>query len=373
MDQYPLAAIESINYTIVYSLCSTFGFDLFNILVTGWAQSAFYAIWIRAGDPKPQPGTRQFVQHRRRINIIVIVAYLLYTIYEADFQLRMAGNFYQDLGVNLGVEERGINSRFRRLTLLHHPDKVSNDSNRSIAEAYYVHLKLCRDVLMDPTKRFAYDRLGPEILSWQRSTTIPDYISTGIRNLFVYYAGTAGVLTLLGFLGYIKQAAFWRFFALATLGIFELHALTSPTFPGILTKVVNPVLAFIPLHPQFLPFQLLSLLRKLILTLFIAFSQIGPLLGPLEAAPPTDDQVSQQQLQRLGALAGALEGESNMLMALEMTPFANDESAMREMRSRMKKFLVDNTIRSKVEVRNAMGEAIARRRQGVPHGAVGAR
>lgn len=55
------------------------------------------------------------MQHRRRINIIVIVAYLLYTIYEADFQLRMAGNFYQDLGVGMAVDERGINSRFRRL------------------------------------------------------------------------------------------------------------------------------------------------------------------------------------------------------------------------------------------------------------------
>jgi hypothetical protein len=84
-------------------------------LVTGWAQTAFYAIWIRAGDPKPQPGTKTFVQHRKRINILVIVAYLLYTIYEADFQLRTAGNLYQDLGVGLDVNDRGINSRFRRL------------------------------------------------------------------------------------------------------------------------------------------------------------------------------------------------------------------------------------------------------------------
>jgi hypothetical protein len=83
--------------------------------VTGWAQTAFYAVWIRAGDLKPQPGTKVFVKHRKRINILVIVAYLLYTIYEADFQLRMAGNLYQDLGVGLDVNDRGINSRFRRL------------------------------------------------------------------------------------------------------------------------------------------------------------------------------------------------------------------------------------------------------------------
>jgi hypothetical protein len=183
------------------------------------------------------------------------------------------------------------------------------------------------------------------------------------------------VLTLLGFLGYIKQAAFWRFLALAALGVFEVHCLTNQHFPRLLTQVVNPIFAIIPTHPQFLPWQLISLLRKLILTAFIAFSQIGPLLASPEAAAAAEqnDQVSQQQLQRLGALGQALESEANMLMGLEMTPFAGDEAAMREMRGRMKRFLVDNTVRSNVEVRNAMGEAIARRRQGVPHGAVGAR
>jgi hypothetical protein len=161
--------------------------------------------------------------------------------------------------------------------------------------------------------------------------------------------------------------------ALAALGVFEVYCVTSSQFPRLLTGLVNPVFGFIPTHPQFLPWQLISLLRKMILTAFIAFSQIGPLLSSPETAASDQNEVSQQQLQRVGALAQALESEANMLMGLEMTPFAGDEAAMREMRGRMKRFLVDNTVRSNVEVRNAMGEAIARRRQGVPHGAVGAR
>ena len=84
-------------------------------LVTGYIQTAYYAIWIRAGEPKPQPGTRQFVNDRKRIQILVILAYLLYTIYEADWQLRQAGDFYQVLGVPHAVDERGLQSRFRRL------------------------------------------------------------------------------------------------------------------------------------------------------------------------------------------------------------------------------------------------------------------
>lgn len=94
---------------------SIIGPDFYAQLVTGWVQTAYYAVWIRAGDPKPQPGSRAFVSHRKRIHILVILAYLLYTIYEADWQLRQSGDFYQHLGVSHYVEDRGLQSRFRRL------------------------------------------------------------------------------------------------------------------------------------------------------------------------------------------------------------------------------------------------------------------
>lgn len=84
-------------------------------LVTGYLQSTLYAIIIRAGDPKPQPGSPRYMQDRKRIHIFVIVVYLLYTIYDADYQLRRAGNFYEILGVPYDVDEKGLQSRFRRL------------------------------------------------------------------------------------------------------------------------------------------------------------------------------------------------------------------------------------------------------------------
>jgi len=45
----------------------------------------------------------------------VILAYLLYTLYEADYLLRRSGDFYNDLGLSPGAEEKAIKSRFRRL------------------------------------------------------------------------------------------------------------------------------------------------------------------------------------------------------------------------------------------------------------------
>lgn len=84
-------------------------------LVTGWIQSLYYGIMIRAGDPKPQPGTPKYLKHRQRINIAVIVIYLLYTIYEADYWVRVDGDFYRDLQLPVDVDEKTIKSRFRRL------------------------------------------------------------------------------------------------------------------------------------------------------------------------------------------------------------------------------------------------------------------
>lgn len=45
----------------------------------------------------------------------VVLAYLLYTIVEADYDLLKGGDFYQDLGLPHNVDDRGIKSRFRRL------------------------------------------------------------------------------------------------------------------------------------------------------------------------------------------------------------------------------------------------------------------
>jgi len=45
----------------------------------------------------------------------VILFYLLYTVYDADYQLVQAGDFYQDLGVAHDATDKAIQSRFRRL------------------------------------------------------------------------------------------------------------------------------------------------------------------------------------------------------------------------------------------------------------------
>jgi hypothetical protein len=328
---------------------------------------------IRAGDPKPQPGSPKYIQHRRRIHIIVVSAYLLYTIYEADWDIRQAGDFYQDLGIPHGASDRDIKSRFRRLAAIHHPDKVTASSLSS--EGLFVHLKLAQDTLLSAPKRFAYERFGPDITGWQNCSSIRDYLGVGIQQLLPYYGAGALFMYVLGMMGYLEWGRYWRWLSLASIFLFELHALSRPHFPPIAANFINPILTTFTRHPPYLPFQLIQLLRKISVTIYIAFSQIGPLLQSPETARLQGDPevVLRQQLDRLEQTAMTSDTEASRLMAMEMAPFVGDHGALKEVQGKVKEWLVQNTIRSDPMVRDAIGNLLKKRRVDAPAGAKGNR
>ena len=159
----------------------------------------------------------------------------------------------------------------------------------------------------------------------------------------------------------------WRYFSTLAFLTFELHTVTRPYFPPF-TKVVNPLLQLLTNHPPLLPFQLLILGRRVILTLFIAFGQLGPLLSQSAAdarrgaAPSMDSDVSRRrQLDRLDQLSRAAETEATQLLTLDMTPFAASARSLTDLKTGLKSSLVRNKIRSHPEVVSAMRVAMARR------------
>lgn len=343
-------------------------------LVTGYVQTIWYGLTIRVGDPKPQPGSPKYILHRRRISIIVISAYLLYTIYEADWTICKAKDFYQDLALLPSATEREIKSRFRRLAAIHHPDKVSS-SSAPTPEGYFVYLKLAQDTLLNPAKRFAYERFGPDIVGWQHCSTIRDYLLHGLQSILPYYGAAAIGMYFLGLLGYLEWGKYWRWLTLIILCVFELHTISRPYFPSVAANLLNPLLATFTSHPPYLPFQIIQLARKLSITLFIAFSQLGPLLQPPTTVPQniSPEMMMKQQLDRLDHVAKAVDVDASRLQALEMVPFANDPQAMKEVKGKVKEWLVQNTIRSDPEVRDAMGTVLKSRRTDAPAGARGNR
>ncbi|OAA68505.1 4-coumarate-CoA ligase [Niveomyces insectorum RCEF 264] len=373
-------------------------------LVTGWAQSLYYSVTIRAGDPRPQPGTPRFAEHRRRIHILVVALYLAYTIYEADYDLRRAGSFYQDLGIPLTASERDVKARFRRLAALHHPDKAgAGGSNTADAvNAYFVHLKTAADTLLDPARRFAYDRFGPASVAWATATggpqgrprcsTVYDFVALGVRVLVPYYTIAAAVLYVLGLLGYLTWGRFERWLVLASVLVFELHTVTRPAHPRLLTSLINPLLVrFAPLHAPYLPFQAVALARKLSITTYIGFSQIGPLLGAdtrngqivTGVGGGSSSGAAQQQnnndpallaaLERLEATSRSLDADATRLLEMEMAPFVGQEEVLSNVRGKVKEWLVQNTIRADPMVRDAIGRSLQRRRTDAPAGARGSR
>jgi hypothetical protein len=248
-------------------------------------------------------------------------------------------------------------------TVQFHPDKAAGPDKAHI-EAIYVRLKAARDTLVDPAKRFAYDRFGPEILHWQTCKTISDFVYHGLQQLSVYYLTSAIALVVLGLMGYLRTGVFWRYFVMGSLFVVELYATTRPHFPVSLEKFINPFIVATGLRPAYLPYQMIVLLRKLAVTFFIAMSQLGPLLqSPQQAGMEDSSVVSPQQLDRLEGLAQAVDVEVSRLIAMELMPFGGEPAAIDELKSGLVDWLKTNTVRNDPEVRAAMAKVLERRRR----------
>ena len=355
-------------------------------LATRFIQSTYYSITIRAGSPRPHLGQPRFAEHYRRIYILVVCAYLLFTIYEADWELqRSGGDFYSVLGVAPDAGVRDIKKRYRQLSAVMHPDKGG-----ALYDAEtYIRVQTAHETLSDEVKRFAYDRLGPEMLRWRECTVARDFVMRGAKDVLGYYGVGALAIYALPKLGYFQQGMYWRWVAFASLLVFELHTITRPSHPWFLTGLVNPLLtrALNPVlsfwapalvHPAYLPFQAVALARKLSITLTIALNQVVPYLtadtrgGRVQLQRRgTEEARARQSLDELEKMVHSVDENATRAVKMELAPFAGDQRLLDSLRDKMRRWLVDNTVRNEPMTRDALQRTIARRRQDAPAGAQG--
>ena len=333
--------------------------------ITSFLQTLYYRVVIPAGRPHPQPGQPLYAYHHRRIRIAVLCLYLVYILFQTLYDIRLAGDLYTALGVTPYSTEREVRARFRRLAARFHPDKVRDGSGSNLGEeAAFVRLKLAQDTILDPTKRFAYDRFGPAILRVQHPglKTIRDYVYAGLQSLIPEYVKGAISLIVLNYFWLPKWGQFWRYLAIASLIFLELYFLThtwepprlSLTLAGLLHRVVPGIL---PHH--LLPFQILELARRMSLSINIFISQLAP---PSARGTAAAEQQTQQQIAMVNQTASRIDAEATGLLNLGFVPFKGDAEKVEMLRRGMKEGIMLGAIRNMPEVREAVRDAIDRHR-----------
>ncbi|ETN43150.1 uncharacterized protein HMPREF1541_02308 [Cyphellophora europaea CBS 101466] len=339
---------------------SYFGWAFLPAQATRILQSLYYRTTITAGRRHPQPGEPLYAYHQRRIRIIVLCLYLVYTVAQALYDIELAGDFYTALGVSPDSSEREVKAKFRKLAARFHPDKVRESE---VAEDVFLHLKLAQDTILDPAKKFAYDRFGPAVVRVQTPglKTTTDYVYLGLKTKLPQYIGNAAMLIVLNYVWLSRWGQFWRYFAVAVMAFLELYFLTHTWNPpstvvglGTLAHAALPQL----LPPHLLPFQILSVARRLSMSLNIFISQLAP---PSEKSKANPNQHILQQLEHLSQASARVDGEASNMLALQMAPFKGSAEDTRTLRDGMKESLVMTAVRSNPDVLQAVQETVARR------------
>jgi hypothetical protein len=148
------------------------------------------------------------------------------------------------------------------------------------------------------------------------------------------------------------------------MAIVEFTVLSSPEFPAFLTLWLNPLVTMLKIRPPYLPYQLMTLLHRAGISGFIAIQQLSPLFPGVAGAQgtPQAEAAQARQLDKLEQMMRGITVQTSKLLEFEMAPYATDEASAREVKSRFREWLIQNTVRSDPEVRDRIGRAIQAKR-----------
>ncbi|CAG8622992.1 16268_t:CDS:1 [Acaulospora colombiana] len=150
----------------------------------------------------PPPGSPGYAVQQRISFSVVILLYLIYTSIQAYIQA--PPNFYELLGVFPDVDESTLKAAFRNFARYNHPDRVG-----ASGEQRFIASRDAFDTLKSSTKRFAYDRFGPEVVSWAAEcTTVGDYLERGLMASSGFYLVSTVAMLLYAIFGQSGFGAF---------------------------------------------------------------------------------------------------------------------------------------------------------------------
>ncbi|KAI0034836.1 hypothetical protein K488DRAFT_44562, partial [Vararia minispora EC-137] len=244
--------------------------------IVGWSLIPNFAtrLLLQALDfvfPRPlsqQQRARQF----RMVYAFVVLSYLFYNF--VDAMLSVPPSFYERLGVTPEADENSIKLAFRAFARRNHPDRVG-----AAGTAVFVAVRSGYDALMNPTKRWAYDRFGPDVLDCITCMTEGDFLYHGlISSLGFHIASSITLLCFYAFSGHSKTT-FWRCIIYTALAAGE-YAFIFGIKPSMRTPYDDPLNVFEYMVPTRVPFQHVKFLHHAFVFLSVALSRVFPVLFP---------------------------------------------------------------------------------------------
>ncbi|KAL7753411.1 hypothetical protein RI367_001186 [Sorochytrium milnesiophthora] len=288
-------------------------------IATSTLLSQYYRMFVPPANV-PSPITRRYRVHRNNMYILVIVAYLIYSLGTSAMQISAAaqqgGSFYVRLnGLTPLASQSDIRTQYRRLSLVYHPDKYQSQQqrqrgaedggaqqDREFAEKQFIQITSMYKVLSDPVARRAYDNFGVATVVGCRvdgseqggaCRTYGDFLGQYVKKAMLpYYMGTAFVLLLMSLFRTLSFGTLWylgydvsrsgsvvltwqllfgrRYIMVLNMAVLELYLVTHPS--ARLRVALSQVLHGLTIS------DLIALLHQMFTIVLIAVNQLGPIV-----------------------------------------------------------------------------------------------
>lgn len=257
---------------------------------------------------------------------------------------------------------------------------------KNMIEAKYIAIKNAYEALSNDVVRYGYDRFGPSAIEWagkgneqnfkknsNRASTYLEFMILGLRSsLMSFYIGVFCGLTLSYMFSYPKTGHVWRFY-------FTLIGIAIELF--IVTRPIGMVYTYIPIMRwlNLLPYQMVSIIHKLIMTSFIAVNQLGGLVSeePDEKSSSVyvdangnkvssgsvpslntkrGQKVLNEQLKLLEQVTDNITHESVQSYRHQLRPFLHDAEKVKQVQGTLVDTMVEIKIMDDIEVKEAVKE-----------------
>lgn len=277
------------------------------------------------GKSEPSPLSARYKADYSFFYTLVVVGYLLFTFMQVVDDL--PPNLYSDLGVNVKISDMDLKATYRKISLKYHPDKVYEGMDPATQQSTYMGMRKAYDVLKDPKRRAAYDRLGDAVFDCTYCSTERDYIRHALQHYTMFYLSTGLLFVASNLIGKVTYGAYARFVGLLFLATIEGAMRFHTVDP---TSIV---------FTEYTTADRVVMLRQIFFCFFIALSTAGPVVWPDKTRP------LRQTIDEVAAIVELMGKETAAAFVHVFEPVRGDHDKQKDLQRKMERLAVDLRLR----------------------------